>query len=188
MALRRITAPATKPVTNDEVAMHMRAELLDDYALVSAYIGAITEKAENVLRRALITQTWELVLDAFPSTEILLPLSPIQSVTSIKYLNSDGIFTTMSASDYVVDTASEPGRIVPAYGKSFPVALDLAGSVIIRYVCGYGTADAVPDSIKAWIMMNVATLYENRESVSEIKVSETGVCDSLLMPYRIITW
>lgn len=188
MALRLITAPAVKPIEVEDIEAQTRATLTDEYDLVDAYISAITEKAEAYTRRALITQTWELVLDCFPLREIALPLNPLQSVTSIKYYDANGTLTTLANTEYTVDIDSVPARIIPAYQKVWPVTLNHPGTVIIRFVCGYGTASAVPESIKAWINMNVASLYENRESVGSVKLTETGICDSLLDMHRIVSW
>ncbi len=188
MALRLITAPAVKPVTVSDMESHMRAVLTAETAIVEAYIAAITEKAEAYTRRALVSQTWELVLDGFPC-EIRLPLSPLQSVTSIKYLDAAGVLQTLDPSMYVVDSASEPGRISPAYGTTWPVTLPVHGAVVIKFVCGYGAAaSSVPASIKAWIMLNVASLYENRESIGDPRLSEIGMAESLLTPFRVVSW
>jgi uncharacterized phiE125 gp8 family phage protein len=188
MALRRITAPATKPVEVEDIEAQSRAMMADDYDLVDAYIGAITEKAEAYTRRALITQAWELVLDRFPFREIEIPLNPLQSVTSITYYDANGSLITMADTEYTVDSASVPARIIPVYNKVWPTTLNHPGTVIIRFVCGYGTAAEIPESIKAWIKMNVASLYENRESVGSVKLTETGICDSLLDIHRIMSW
>jgi uncharacterized phiE125 gp8 family phage protein len=191
MALRLITEPDSMPVEVSDIAAQIRATITAataEYDLVEAYIAAITEKAEAWTRRALITQTWELVLDGFPPCEIEIPLNPLQSITSIKYLDANGSLTTLASTEYTVDTASVPARIIPAYQKVWPVTLNFPGTVVIRFVCGYGTADAVPESIKAWIKMNVASLYENRESVSAVKLLDIGICDSLLDMHRVISW
>jgi len=61
--------------------------------------------------------------------------------------------------------------------------------VRIRFAAGYGAAgSAVPQPIRAWILVRVASLYAQREAfmigawVSEIPGRFT---DSLLDPYRI---
>jgi len=188
MALRCITAPSVKPVTVAEMEAHLRADLTAETALVESYIGAVTEQAEAFTRRALISQTWELVLDCFPA-EIAMPLPPLVSVTSIKYLDGAGVLQTLDPALYSVDTASIPARIGPAYGASWPGTLAMPGAVVVKFVCGYGDAAAdVPDSIKAWIMLNVASLYENRESLGDVRLAETGLSNALLNPFRVVSW
>jgi uncharacterized phiE125 gp8 family phage protein len=192
MALKLITAPTNKPVTTSAMEAHLRSDLSDEITIVNAYIGAITEKAETYTRRALMTQTWELVLDEFPKCGIVIPLPPLQSVTSIKYLDDNGVEQTLSAADYKIDTDTEPARIYPAYGKQWPDTRNEINAVRIRFVCGYLTADAVPESVKAWIMLNVANLYENRETIVVGQKSQvvelTTMADSLLDACRVVSF
>jgi Phage gp6-like head-tail connector protein len=55
------------PVTLDEVKAHAVVEFDDDDLLLYSYIHAATRYVETRLRSALITQTWVLLLDGFPS-------------------------------------------------------------------------------------------------------------------------
>ena len=201
MGLNLITAPTVKPVTVADVAAQVRADLTAESTLVDLYIAAVTAKAENFIKRALVNQTWELTLDHFPivscdlmgvrdpayiPNKISLPLAPVQSITSIKYIDVDGVQQTLTGTEYTL-TADDPNCVVPAYGKTWPSARLQPGSVTIRYVAGYGaTSASVPESIRAWILMNVASLYENRESVTVGKgqlVELNTFADSLLDSY-----
>lgn len=200
MALNLITAPTVKPVTVADVAAQVRGDLIAESALVELYISAVVAKAENYIKRALVNQTWELKLDMFPINchasaaryrSIPLPLSPVSSITSVKYIDVDGVTQTVAASEYVM-TADDPNALVPAYGKIWPIARIQPEAVTIRYVCGYGaTAASVPEGIKSWILMNVATLYENRETISIGKgqlVELNTLADSLLDDYVLRTF
>lgn len=60
-----IAAPGAEPVTLAEAKLHARVETAADDTLISAMISAAREEAEHILGRALITQTWEMVLPAF---------------------------------------------------------------------------------------------------------------------------
>lgn len=141
----------------------MRADLVTESALIEIYIGAVASKAESYLKGSVVTQTLELVLDGFNCKKIKLPMGPVQSITSIKYLDCNGDEQTVDSSVYRLTASNE---VILAYGKSWPDYRSDVDSVKIRYVAGYGDADLVPSAIKAWIMMNVATLYENRETVT----------------------
>ena len=109
----------------------------------------------GVIDRALMPQTWELWLDAFPSDPeklaIELPLSPLQSVTSIKYLNAALAEITLSTSLYTVDAVSEPGMVVPGE-DGWPETGDTINAVKIRFVAGYADAASVPGDIKGAII------------------------------------
>jgi uncharacterized phiE125 gp8 family phage protein len=142
-----------------------------DDALITDDIEIARKYCEEYQSRAYITQTWEMVLDAFPDDDeyITLQRAPLISVTHVKYRDSSGTLQTMSASDYVVDTYSEPGRIYLAKDESWPTTYGQANDITIRYVSGYGaTAASVPMHIKHAILMMLAHIYENREGVSSI--------------------
>src|SRR5262245_4977660 len=63
------------------------------------------EGREGTLGRALLTQTWDWTLDAWPSCPepLAVPLAPLQSVTSIKLRDSAGAVTTVDPTTYQVD-------------------------------------------------------------------------------------
>lgn len=130
-------------------------------------------------------------LDGKTGYEIFLPKPPLQSVTSIKYIDTDGAQQTLDPSLYIVDTASEPGRLTPAYGQTWPTIREQANAVEIVFVCGYGLAAAVPAGIKRWMQIRVDTLYNNREEVailSKGKVEILPYVDTLLDDFRVKTF
>ena len=60
-------------------------------------------------------------------------------MTSIQYVDDAGDTQTLSTSLYQVDTKSQPGRIIPAYGESWPtVRSDTLNAVTVNFVAGYG--------------------------------------------------
>jgi len=136
--------------------------------LLTAILQASREHVEDVTRRALLTQTWDYYLDAFPAgDEIKLPFGNLQSVTHVKYTDSDGDETTLTAdTDYTVETNGEQcGFIKLPYDGSWPSAtLGPSKPINIRFVCGWTAAASIPAKIRAAIKMICHDLYENRES------------------------
>lgn len=189
MALTLITAPAAEPVALADVKAFLRVDHGDDDTMIDAMIIAARQEAEKICRRSLITQTWELVSDSFPR-EIAVPLPPLQSVTSIKYYDTNGVEQTLSALLYQVDIDSAPGRIIPAYGEVWPVTRCQLNAVRVRFVAGYGADDTkIPEAIKTWIRIRVATMYENREAFTQGQpIQELKFVDGLLDEYRVITF
>lgn len=191
MSLKLITAPASEPITLNEARLHLKI-IVDpadetahpDDAYIEALIVAARSAAEHLTGRAFIEQELEMALDGFGEC-IRLSRPPLISLTRIKYLDINGNWQTLSSSDYVLDSHSEPARIVPAYGKCWPSTREQINSVVVRYVAGYEDADAVPQAIKNWMLLRVGMLYENREEVSGIQLSEVPYVDSLLDPYRV---
>jgi uncharacterized phiE125 gp8 family phage protein len=66
MGLRLTSAPAEEPVTVDEAKLHLRISGTEEDTLITMLISAARAHAENVCRRAFVTQKWDLFLDAFP--------------------------------------------------------------------------------------------------------------------------
>jgi len=174
MILKQTVAPAAEPVTLTEAKSHLRVDISDDDTLIEGLITAARDMIEKMARRALITQTWRYSLDGWPGgDEIRLPRPPLQSVASIVYKESDGTSNSWDTAAYIVDSDSEPGRVVLAYGESWPsVTLYPAAPIQITFVAGYGDADDVPETWKQAIKLLVAHWYENREAIQMEKMGE----------------
>src|SRR3954453_3955872 len=109
MALFQVTAPSTEPISTADAQLQCRVDASDEDALIDALVKAAREHVETFTHRALITQTWDLKLDAFPCTgEIWLPKPPVASVTSITYLDTTGVSQTWASSNYRTDLPSGP--------------------------------------------------------------------------------
>ncbi|MCK9597717.1 MAG: hypothetical protein M0R06_01675 [Sphaerochaeta sp.] len=145
------------------------AETAED-DLLTDIIYTAREHIEDITRRALLTQTWDYYLDEFPSGDSFkLPFGNLQSVTHIKYTDSDGDQTTMTENtDYIVETNGDQcGRIVLPYGESWPSFTAYPSNpIVVRFVCGWTTAALVPYKIKSAMKLICGDLYANRESQS----------------------
>lgn len=187
------TKPATEPLTLTEAKLHLRltadvisGDTLED-TLVANLIAAAREYCEKYCGRGLATQTVEAYLDSFPNGAIELPMPPLQSVTSIKYKDHTGIEKTLVADlDYLVDTNSLYGRVVPV--SSWPSFTPYAvNPITITYTAGYNDA---PMALKQAMLLLIGHWYLNREAgitatvSKEIEFSVTA----LLSQYRLRWW
>jgi len=189
--LRVVTPPAIEPVTLSEFKLQARVDGNDEDTLIARYIKTAREHVETILRRALITQTLMLALDNWWIGEQELLMPPLQSVTQVTYRDVNGTEHTLSSTNYVVDTVSDPGRIRFAKGVSHPnVELWPYAPVKITYVAGYGSdAEDVPEPIRQAVRMLAAHYYENREAIyiergGNMQMLPFAV-DALLAPYRV---
>lgn len=166
--LTLVMAPADEPVGLSEAKLHLRVDHDDDDDLIQSLITAARDQIEHVTWRQLLTATWDYSCDAWPADGVfVLPKAPLQSVTSISYTNTANVTAVVPSTDYLVDTASLRGRVLPAYGKSWPSAgLRPANGITVRFIAGYGAALAVPAELKAALKLLVGHLYENREAVN----------------------
>jgi hypothetical protein len=190
--------------------------------------------ASGWLNRCLVNQQWKLVLDRFPWQDyyspldrgfyprpplgvpyrdmrerqlqgIVLPLAPLVSVDSVKYVDSGGTQQTLDTSQYAV-LPGEPSRLVSALNATWPDASPVAGSIEITFTAGYGTDGAdVPEPIRTAIALQVSYLRslsardlfvsaETTEGVGSVNYvvgpgagnAISGAVQMLLDPYRVI--
>lgn len=159
--------PTEEPVSIAEANEHCRIVLTDENAWISNAITAARRLCETFLKRCFVTTTLRLTLDEMPAWEFYLPRPKLIAVTSVKYRDLSNVQQTISAADYTVDAYTEPGRITPAYGLTWPIGITHTNAVEVIYTAGYGAASAVPASIKHAILLTVGYWNENREAVGQ---------------------
>ncbi len=167
MKLTCMTSPTIPSTLLEEVKDFCR--ILDDEsdAVLNILIKAAIDFAQNVTGRQLYTATYEVVV-AGGDSPIRLPKAPLQEVSSV---TCNGV-----ALEHTVYYDYDVGFI------EFSANSD----VTITYTCGY---DEIPDSLKAWVLNKVSTLYENRESiVVGVSVTEVpkSMIDCILDHYKVM--
>ena len=92
----------------------------------------------------------ELSARAWPDRACFrLPRSPLQGGVVIQYTDQASALQTLAATGYRIDYISDPPRIAPAYGTSWPLAVMQTQVVNIRAVMGHGPATSIAGSITA---------------------------------------
>jgi uncharacterized phiE125 gp8 family phage protein len=183
MSYKLITEPAVEPVTEVLLREHATLDAALSTQLLGLYLKSARRTAEWVTGRAMLTQTWEAYFDAFaPALELTMP--PIQTVTSVKYYDTDGTLQTLDPAAYVVEHATLPGYVLPV--SAWPAAQARANAVIVRFVAGYDDPANVPDDIKHWIYVRAADAVDNRESIDRSgRLAAMPWVDSLLDAHRV---
>lgn len=165
---RVISGPTVEPVVLYEVKEHLRIDHQEHDDMLEGLIQSSREHIEALLGRALVQQTRAVEYQDWPSGDVIeIPFSPIQSVTHVKYTDTDGTEHTLSTDDYSVDTDAEPGRVVLGYNKTWP-SDTLHGPdypIVITYVAGYDTdgndyRSDIPETIKTAIKLDVERHYD----------------------------
>jgi hypothetical protein len=186
-----VTPPAEEPLTVAEAARHLRIDralTAEEEADLLDMVRAARERIEAETDRALITQTWDLILDVWPygggyynravrqrgegpgwlpsvgGQPIEVPRPPLQAVSWVGYVDVGGSAQVLDPSQYQVSTGT-PGRIVPAYNVTWPTTRNQPDAVSVRYVAGYGAAAAVPAAARQAVKLLIGHYYENREAV-----------------------
>ena len=189
--LTLITAPGAEPISTADAKTHLRITGSDDDTLVDRIVKKARQWCEAFTHRALIDQTWEMVMDGFPAGAILIAKPPLDSITSIKYVDTEGNTKTWTSTLYRVDTASEPGRVTPAWGETYPSVRTVTGSVQVRLKGGYGTAgsdveDVAMNLISAMELV-IGSMYEHREDivVGTISSKIPRAAEILALPFLV---
>lgn len=165
MTFKVTSEPACEPIATEDAKLHLRVDLPDEDHLIDAAVMAARTYAENFMRRKLITQTVQFTMTGFCGPTVELPLAPIQSITSVQYVDSAGTLQTLDAADYQLVNSVFPARLAPAYGLTWPVVRADYDSVIITAVVGYGDdADTIPGDIMAALRLLLGHFYENRQN------------------------
>jgi uncharacterized phiE125 gp8 family phage protein len=178
--------PSGEPVSLLDIKKDLRVDHDEEDGRIGSMIISARQTIEQYTNSSLITQTRVLKLDAFPACEtIYLPNGPVQSVTSISYVDEDGNTQNLVLdTDYYADFDSKIARLEAV--NFWPATKDRPNAVTITYVCGYGSASAVPSPLKSALSLLVGHLYENREQVVDGNMMELpfGV-HSLISSYVI---
>jgi len=177
------TAPQREPVTLEEVKTHLRVETDDHDGALTQLIPAARQYVETITGRAFITQTWKLYADRF-LYEFRIPRPPLQSVTGVQYKDASEALQTLAASNYVVDTASEPARLHQNSNGTYPNTSNNLNAVTITFVAGYGDeAEDVPGPLRRAILLHIERLFDTPSGPYADSIE--WAFDSLIAPYRI---
>jgi uncharacterized phiE125 gp8 family phage protein len=206
MRLRVLTEPTSEPVTLAEARLWLG--MTDDNDTeqdpeISLCLAAMRRYAEKKTGRRFCDVELELQLDCFPRV-IELPVAPLVSLDYLRYINLSGELTTLydaSGSPTVgaagvldLDSVSEPARIQPFYGTSWPSIRADFNPVRVGFTAGYGTGGspenlaAVPAELKLWLRARLATVFENREQIvvgTSVAELPRSIYDALLDPLML---
>ena len=174
--------PAAEPMTLSEAKTWLKidSDTTED-ALVTSLIVSARQTAESFCNRAFITQTIAQSFDTL--SEFNLVRSPVQSITSITYLDANGTSQTLSTDVYELNTYSYPNSIRLKHNQVFPSTSDVVGNVIVTYVAGYGDASTdIPNLIIDACKVIVRDYYKNRDNPTR---KFPTLAENMLRAYKI---
>ena len=189
--LKQIAAPSSEPISLSTARLHLRLDTSGsppshpDDSLVSSLITAVRQNAEDYTGLAIAYATYEMRADTFEDVQISLQTWPINSITSVSYVDLDGTSKTLTTADYVLDEFCRPARLKAT--TVFPSAKE----VTVRFTAGFTDGQSpnpypMPKSIESSMLLMLGNLYDNRESVSNTQSYERPMgATYLLNPYRI---
>lgn len=166
-AYKTTVEPAEEPVTVAELKLHARIDSDAEDSILAIYIAAARQECEQRIGRPIVTQTIVRTSDDWPEDgDIELLRAPVQSISSVQYIDDDGTTQTVSTSVYTLDAADEdgPAWVLLQDDQEWPDVGDYGNAVIVTFVAGYGSADDVPAALKAWILLAAAWMNEHRSA------------------------
>ena len=148
------------------------------------YYSSCSGTANGIRSKELLTGRLGRRGYAFKDSDIIyLSRGPIQSITSVKYVDTLGDEITITNDKYNTDLISEPGRIISTAG--WYATKDTVNAVVVRYVVGYSSASDVPAAIKQAMLLLIGEMYEKR--IDSVKRLPTAA-EYLMNPYRVFTY
>lgn len=171
------TAPATvDPVFLALVLDHCKVDAGDEesaYAdLVEAYLDAAIARVEAMSGRMLFTRSLRYTTDAF-GTALVLPASPVSTVSSVAYVDTDGATQTLSSGAYALIDKTETPTLYPVFGTEWPKVRPFPGSVTVEFDAGYGAEmDDIPAPLRQAVMQTVADWMRFGGNVATTSIAE----------------
>lgn len=183
-----LTGPVGEPMTLAQIKAFLRVEDDAEDGLIEALLAAARIHVEGVTGRALLAQTWRVLLEGWPQTRVIrLPVSPLLELSEIRAYDAAGGVHQIDTDQFLPDGQAVPARIIcPAPVAGSPELRD-GNAIEIDYVAGFGTAPGqVPPDLVQSVRTLVAYWYENRDAVP---VSGAGAAvpagfERLVAPYR----
>lgn len=163
------TQPTEEPVCVPDVKNDQRVDFPDDDNIIKENIQAARQYIEEqMLWQAMLTQTAVDKFDCFGG-EFYLHWAPVQSITSVAYVDQDGVTQTLSTDVYELAYDNGEGIVRRKVDQVWPVAQIHQDSVTITYVVGFGDDSSdVPVSVRKAIRVLAGSWYLNPDGESRV--------------------
>jgi uncharacterized phiE125 gp8 family phage protein len=170
MSLILITPPTATPISIQEIRAQCRVDSADEDALLAAYVRAATDAVEQMTGLRLLTQEWEYSVDGFPERcgWLRLPLAPLFALTSIVYLDTQGVAQTLPVTTYLIKGlgSTQPARLILAPNQGWPATWHGVSSVIVRAQFGWTDWNGIPEALRQAVLLLAAYWFGQREAAS----------------------
>lgn len=164
MTYALLTPPAEEPVSLAEAKAFMRLDGDDEDALLTELIGTARHYLETVTNLSLVSQTWRLYRDDWPSSGLIsIAHGPVRSVDRVTSYDGNGNAISVDISRGRLDGDARPARYYLPLMARATAALN---GVEIEFTAGHGTAEDVPPTAKQAILRHVAHMFVFRGAVA----------------------
>ncbi len=159
--LTRTSSPSGLAVSLDEAKKHLRVSGSSQDDEITLLLEASTEKLERDISRGIISATWQQSMSCFPSESgmVLLMMGMNTAVSSITYVDTDGVTQTLDSSLWSYSQGR--GGIFSEDPSGWPeVSQDTkSDKVFINFTCGVADEGCVPRLMKQAILLETGRAY-----------------------------
>ncbi len=161
-----LAGPAEEPVTLAEAKAFLRLDQDNEDGLLATLIAAARLHVEAVAGRALLDQSWRLVLDAWPAgRSVTLPVAPARTLTAITAFDADNAPVALDLAQFRLVAGRVPACLaLPQTIAGMPELRPRLG-IEIDYVAGHGDAANVPADLRHAVLVLVGYWFEHRDAV-----------------------
>lgn len=159
--------PDSEPVSLDTLKAVLHLDGTDDDVRRMFYLAAARDHVQKLTGLYLVTQTIAAKCNSFADLAHL-PFAPIQSISSIQYVDPAGATQTLATGVYESRLDGLTNSIVLKYGQSWP-AIQIGSRITVTAVVGY---TSVPEAIQNAICMYAGGWLEFSEAVTMVDVKE----------------
>ena len=160
-----ITAAASNVLTTAEVKSHLKVDTTADDTLIDNLIIAATNSCQEYTNRFFIETEITQYGDKWSDVAELFKSPVIADLFNILYYDTNGDPQVLATSKYTLDNISQPARLAPAPGESWPDIIDGFNAVEVNYKVGTRLAANVDNAIKQALLLTIGHWYQNREAV-----------------------
>ena len=163
------TEPASEPLTVTEAKTHLNLASDDTShdTLLAQLIAAARLQFEIDTNSAMIVRTVRTKLAEFAT--FYVPRTPLVSVTSVTYYDSNNALQTLASSKYSVDTAR---GMIRFDDDTYPAVYNRWDAVWIVYTIGKASASTNVDALsKSAMLLLVGHYFENRDMLMSDSMS-----------------
>lgn len=180
-----VTPGATEIVTLADAKTHLRVDGTDEDALIQALIDTATEQARQFTGRTILYGNWKTEFDFFAG-KIKLDVMPIKLASVVvKYKDSNNQEQALPSDNFFIRDPGPDAFATIEFKGSLPTVYDAPNSIWLEYNAGY---EEIPPPIKTAVLIQVGTLYENRQSeiVGTVTVQIANGFRQILYPYKMM--
>ena len=158
-----VTAPTTDAVTLAQAKKQV--EIADSDTAHDEHLHELIDRARDEFEAdcdlCILPQTWKVYADQLYDG-MQLYKGPVQSITSIKYYDTNNVLQTLETSIYNFDAANRMIRL--QWNQLWPVATVRWDAFEITYLCGFATLP--PMAVQAMLIL-IQDYFLGREPSKE---------------------